>query len=264
MLENEFIFWSVCFFVLGACLGSFANVVVYRMPLGLSVVKPGSHCTTCKTPVKWYHNIPIFAWFILRGKCAKCGAKFSVRYACVELLMALLFLWAFRVNGLNVTLVEHLLFIFAAVTASVIDLDHMILPDKLTLSGIVIGLAGSLINPDRTFLDAVIGVIAGGGSLWLVAYLYWIFRKREGMGGGDVKLLGWIGAVLGAGSIVYVIMVSSVLGALIGGVLAFRSKEGFRHAIPFGPFIVAAALAYMLLDGKGVVRWYLSLHGIEV
>lgn len=264
MLDIEFFIWSAFFFVLGACLGSFGNVVIYRMPAGESVVLPSSFCRSCNTPVKWYHNIPIFAWFILRGKCAKCGAKFSLRYAVVELLMGLLFVWAYYVNGLSVTLVEHLLFIFAAVTASVIDLDHMILPDKLTLSGIVIGLVGSLINPDRTFWDALLGVIVGGGSLWLVAYLYWIFRKREGMGGGDVKLLAWIGAVLGAGSIVYVIMLSSILGAIIGGVLAFRSREGFRHAIPFGPFIVAAALAYMLLDGKGVVRWYLGLHGIEV
>ena len=181
----------------------------------------------------------------------------------VELIMAGLFLWAFIATGLNLTLVERLLFIFAAVTASVIDIDHMILPDKFTLSGIVIGLVGAAINPDRQILDAFLGVLLGGGSLWLVAYLYFIFRNREGMGGGDVKLLAWIGAVLGLASIPIVILLSSVLGAVIGITLAMRSKDGLRHAIPFGPYLVAAALAYMLLDGPAWTRWYLGLHGIE-
>src|SRR5215204_5813421 len=103
MLEIEILFWGTCLFILGACLGSFANVVIYRMPAGESVVLPSSFCRSCNTPVKWYHNVPIFAWFILRGKCAKCGARFSLRYALVEILMGLLFLWAFHVDGLSLT-----------------------------------------------------------------------------------------------------------------------------------------------------------------
>lgn len=250
------------FFLLGACLGSFANVVICRMPQGESVVFPASFCRACNTPIKWYHNVPIFGWFLLRGKCATCGAKFSLRYALVELVMAALFAFAYYKTGVSITLAERLIFIFCAVTASVIDLDHMILPDKFTLSGIVIGLIGATVNPERGFLDAFLGVLIGGGTLWLVAYLYWVFREREGMGGGDVKLLAWIGAVLGLGSIPVVILLSSLVGAVVGLLLSLRTKDGLRAAIPFGPYLVGAALAYMLLGGPSWTEWYLSLHGL--
>ncbi len=259
--ESEF--FLAVFFLLGACLGSFANVVICRMPQGESVVFPSSFCRACRAPIKWYHNVPILGWFILRGKCAECGARFSFRYALVELLMALLFAFAYHKTGLSITLAERLTFIFCAVTASVIDLDHMILPDKFTLSGIAIGLVGALVNPERAFLDALLGVLVGGGSLWLVAYLYWVFREREGMGGGDVKLLAWIGAVLGLGSIPVVILLSSLVGAVIGLTLSLRTKDGLRTAIPFGPYLAGAALAYMLLDGPAWTKWYLSLHGLD-
>jgi leader peptidase (prepilin peptidase)/N-methyltransferase len=251
------------FFALGACLGSFANVIIIRLPAGESVVQPASACRKCKTKIPWYHNIPIVSWLVLRGKCYKCKAPFSIRYPAVEFLMAVLFCWAYLKTGLNLTLVEQMIFIFAAVTASVIDLDYMILPDKLTLSGIVIGLIGAAINPQRDILSAFLGVLVGGGSLWLVAYLYFVFRNKEGMGGGDVKLLAWIGAVLGISAIPVVILLSSVLGAMVGLVLATRSKQGLKLAIPFGPYLVTAAIAYMLLDGPAWTRWYLNLHGLE-
>ena len=249
-------------FLLGAILGSFANVVIYRMPRGESVVAPGSHCYACKTPIRWYHNVPIFAWFFLRGKCAKCGAKFSIRYAIVELVMALLFLWAGLALGPTWTLIEALIFIFCVVTASVIDIDHMILPDKFTLSGIVIGLVGAALNPERGFWDAAIGAAAGFGVLWAIAYLYYAFRNREGMGGGDIKLLGWIGAVLGWKAIPVVILASSLIGSVFGILLALRSKEGMNFAIPFGPYLAGAALLYLLLGGERIANWYLAMHGL--
>lgn len=253
---------SIFFFVIGACLGSFANVMIVRMPAGESIAFPGSHCRACKAKINWYHNIPIIAWLILRGRCAKCGARFSARYAIVELVMAVLFCLTFFATGLNVTLGERLIFVFMAVTASVIDLDHMILPDKFTLTGIVLGLLGALVNPERTFVDAALGVLMGGGFLWAVAYLYWVFRHREGMGGGDIKLLAWIGSLLGWSAIPAIIIVSSIVGSLFGLVLATRSKAGLRFAIPFGPYLVAATLAYMLLGGQSWSRWYLSMHGL--
>ncbi len=256
-------YWATVMFAIGACLGSFANVVIIRLPAGESVVKPASACRKCKSQIPWYHNIPIISWIVLGGKCYKCKAPFSIRYPAVELVMALFFVWAYLETGLNLTLVERLIFIFGAVTASVIDLDHMILPDKLTLSGIVIGLIGAVINPERDVMSAVLGMLVGGGSLWLVAYLYFVFRNREGMGGGDVKLLAWIGAVLGISAIPIVILLSSVFGAMIGLILAMRSKQGLKHAIPFGPYLVAAALAYMLLDGPAWTQWYLRMHGLE-
>jgi leader peptidase (prepilin peptidase)/N-methyltransferase len=252
---------EVCLFVVGALFGSFANVVIYRLPKGESVVWPGSRCSACGRSIRWFHNIPIFAWFFLRGRCADCGAKYSFRYPSVELLMAGLFSVAGYVLGPSYRLIEALPFIFGLVTVSVIDIDHMILPDKFTLSGIVIGLAGGALSPDRSFVDALIGALLGFGFLWSIAYLYFALRGREGMGGGDIKLLAWIGAVLGWKSIPLVILLSSLLGSLVGVTSAFRTKEGMHKPIPFGPYLALAAILYLLLAGDRWSEWYLALHG---
>jgi leader peptidase (prepilin peptidase)/N-methyltransferase len=253
---------SAVFFVFGALFGSFANVVIYRMPLGKSVVKPGSACMSCGQPVKWYNNVPIFAWFWLRGKCANCKAPFSIRYPMVELLMALLFARAGYSLGLTWFTLEALYFIFALVTVSMIDLDHMILPDKFTLSGVAIGLLGAAINPEREFLHAFFGALAGFGFLWAVAYAYYLVRGREGMGGGDIKLLAWIGAVLGWRSVPFVILVSTLLGSVVGIVMATRTKDGMSYALPFGPFLAGAALIYLLFDGGRLGEMYLALFNL--
>lgn len=260
--------------VMGACFGSFANVVIYRLPAGMSVVRPGSYCWSCNTPIKLQHNLPILGWFLLRGRCANCKTKYSFRYPAVEILMATLFGLAFYKIGWNWFLLEALIFIFGLVTVSFIDLDHMILPDKFTLPGIVIGLIGGLLNPERTFMAALYGVLLGGGFLWAIAYLYALARKREGMGGGDIKLLAWIGAVLGWTSIPFVILVASIVGSVVGvGAMLFSKKtnaeadssdnqtnEVASFAIPFGPFLASAALIYLLCDGEKVIAWYLELH----
>lgn len=253
---------AVMLFVFGAILGSFANVVIFRMPRGESVVLPSSFCRACVTPIKWYHNIPIFSWFILRGRCANCGAGYSFRYPFTEFLIGALFAAAGYVFGFSWTLVEALIFIFCLICASGIDVDHFILPDKFTLTGIVIGLVGAALNPERGFLDAFLGAIAGFGFLWAVAYLYFALRGREGMGGGDIKLIGWIGAVLGWKAIPFVILVSSIIGSVAGVALALRTKDGMSQVIPFGPYLAAAALAYLLLDGQRLANWYLALHGL--
>lgn len=260
---------------MGACLGSFANVVIYRMPAGKSVVRPGSTCGSCGKPIKIWHNIPILSWFFLRGRCANCGAKYSIRYSMVELLTAVLFALAWLRFGWSWTLIEAFIFIFSLVVCSFIDLDHMILPDKFTLSGIVIGLVGAALNPERDFLESVYGVLLGGGFLWAIAYFYLVFRKREGMGGGDIKLLAWIGAVLGWKAIPFVILLASILGSVVGIVtvlLKNRRADGASEqsspddiptfAIPFGPFLASAALVYLLMDGSAVTQWYLDLHGL--
>ena len=236
--------------------------MIYRIPLGKSVVSPRSSCGSCNKMIPMYHNIPILSWFILRGKCANCGAKYSFRYAFVELLMGVLFALAGLSLGFSWTLLEALIFIFSVVVASFIDLDHMILPDKFTLSGIAIGLLGAALNPEREFLPALLGAAFGFGFLWAIAYLYIVFRDREGMGGGDIKLIAWIGAVLGWKAIPVVILVSSILGSVIGLAVAARTKGGMNQAIPFGPFLAAAALLYLLLDGARLSDWYLALHGL--
>ncbi len=272
---SDFSGWMIVIYIafLGACLGSFANVVIFRLPAGLSVVRPGSYCWSCKAPIKFRYNIPILGWFILGGKCSNCKTPYSFRYPAVEMLMSALFIAAFLRFGWSWTLLEALIFIFGLVTVSFIDLDHMILPDKFTLSGILLGLSGAALSPERSFWPALYGVLLGGGFLWAVAYLYAIVRQREGMGGGDIKLLAWIGAVLGWPSVPFVILVASLFGSAVGIIAMFRSKQGHSHqsegdsqlkgvgsfAIPFGPFLAGAALLYLLLDGERLIDWYLGL-----
>ncbi|UYL08967.1 prepilin peptidase [Bdellovibrio sp. SKB1291214] len=257
MFDLDLFYYGV-FFLFGALFGSFGNVVIYRLPREESIVKPRSYCYSCKKQVAWYDNIPILSWFILGGKCRNCGAKFSFRYPLVELIMATLFALAYHYAGLSWDLLEYLIFIFGLVVCTFIDLDHMILPDEFTLSGIVIGLVGAALNPHREFLDSLYGVLMGGGFLWGMAYLYWIFTKQEGMGGGDIKLLAWIGALLGWKAIPFVIMSSAIIGSVVGLVAARKQKAGLKTIIPFGPYLAFAAVLY-LFGGQTIALWYLDL-----
>lgn len=252
------VFWGVAFFWLGACFGSFANVVILRLPDGKSVVFPRSHCFSCQNQIHWFDNIPIVSWFVLRGKCRKCKEKISFRYPSVELLTGILFSAIYVLYGWSFTGFELTLFAFCLVVVSVIDLDHMILPDVFTLSGIVIGLLGALLNAEREFMDAIMGVLFGGGFFWLIAYLYIVIRKVEGLGGGDIKLLAWIGAVLGWMSIPYVILVASILGSVVGLLVALKKGTSLKTVIPFGPFLSLAAISYVF-GGNIIALWYLRL-----
>jgi leader peptidase (prepilin peptidase)/N-methyltransferase len=251
-------YWIFNFFLFGAIFGSFANVVIYRLPKNLSIITPRSHCYQCQKLIQWFDNIPILSWFILGGQCRGCGASFSIRYAVVEFLMGALFATLFWYHGWTWTLLEHLIFGFALLTACIIDLDHMILPDEITLSGIVIGLIGAGINPEREFLPALYGALMGGGFLWAIAAIYFALRKQEGMGGGDVKLLAWIGAVLGWKSIPIVILSSSLIGSLVGVALMLKAKGGLNTAIPYGPFLGLGALIY-IFGGYSIADLYIGL-----
>ncbi len=246
------------FTMLGAIFGSFANVIIYRLPQNQSVVTPSSRCNSCQNPIKWYDNIPIFSWFILRGRCRKCGAKFSFRYPFVELLTAFLFVLCYHYIGYSWSLLEYLIFIFGLVVCTFIDLDHMILPDEFTLSGIVIGLVGAALNPQREFLESLFGVLMGGGFLWGMAYIYYLLTKQDGMGGGDIKLLAWIGAILGWKAIPFVIMTSAISGSVIGLIASRKQKSGLKTVIPFGPYLALGAVIY-LLGGQTIAFWYLDL-----
>lgn len=246
------------FFLFGALLGSFGNVVIYRLPLGKSVVSPRSHCQNCGKMVPWYHNIPIVSWIVLRGRCYSCGTPFSIRYPLVELLTASLFWLLFHQFHLQWLTLEYGIFVFGLVVVCFIDIDHFILPDVFTLGGTVIGLIGAALNPEREFLDAFFGILMGGGFLWLIAYLYWLYRKEEGMGGGDIKLLAWIGAVLGWKAIPFVILTSSIGGSIIGIGLMLRNRGSLKTVIPFGPYLVGGALLYLFAD-TDLSQWYTNL-----
>jgi leader peptidase (prepilin peptidase)/N-methyltransferase len=249
---------TLLFFVLGAIFGSFGNVIIYRLPKGESVVLPGSHCQKCGKPVAWYDNIPIISWLVLRGKCRHCSEKFSIRYMIVEIVMGLCFALVFHFVGWKWLLLEYLIFIFGLVVCSFIDLDHYILPDVFTLSGIVIGLVGAALNPERSFYESLGGVLMGGGFLWLTAYLYYLFTKVEGMGGGDIKLIAWIGAVLGWQAVPFVIIISALTGSVVGLVMSRKQKKGLKAVIPYGPFLAAGALLY-IFGLKELASWYISL-----
>lgn len=181
-----------------------------------------------------------------------------MRYPLVEFLTGMIFAGVVWKYGYSWLTVEYLVFSWGLIVVSFIDLDHMILPDVFTLSGIVIGLTGAALNPEREFIPALAGVLMGGGFLWLIAYLYLVFRNEEGMGGGDIKLLAWIGAVLGWQAVPFVVLVSSIVGSLIGLGLAFRSKAGLKSVIPFGPYLALAALLY-LFGGSAIGLWYIGL-----
>ena len=222
-------------FLLGLIFGSFANVVILRLPAGLSVVRPRSRCPKCQRAIAWYDNVPVVSWLILGGRCRHCRTRISPRYPLVEALTGVCFAAVFARHGLSWSTLEYLIFAWSLIVCSFIDLDHMILPDVFTLSGIVLGLIGAALNPDRDFLPALGGVIFGGGFLYLIAWAYLAWRKEEGMGGGDIKLLAWIGAVLGWSAVPFVVLASSVLGSVVGLTLAIRSRAGLRSEIPFGP-----------------------------
>ena len=176
-------------------------------------------------------------------------------------MMGVAFALAYHFVGLEWYLLEVLIFLFGLITVTFIDIDHFLLPDVFTLSGIVIGLIGALLNPipGRDFLDSILGVLLGGGFLWAIAYFYFVFRKEEGMGGGDIKLLAWMGAVLGWKAVPFIIVASSLIGTVGGGIAAFRNKkEGMKTVIPFGPYLALGAVMF-LFGGTEIAHWYLGL-----
>ncbi|MDO9124338.1 MAG: prepilin peptidase, partial [Deltaproteobacteria bacterium] len=186
--DTDILMLNVASIVLGAIVGSFLNVCISRLPKEESIVRPGSHCPKCKTPIQYYDNIPLLSYLLLRGKCRYCQASISIQYPIVEAITALSSFFLFITFGVSLSFIYYFSFVAALIAITVIDLYHQIIPDVISLPGIVIGLLGSLIIPQITFWSSLIGVLSGGGSLFLVATVYqWLF-KREGMGGGDVKL----------------------------------------------------------------------------
>ncbi|MCP3177415.1 prepilin peptidase [Desulfuromonas sp. KJ2020] len=244
-------------FILGAVIGSFLNVCIYRVPAGESVISPPSRCPKCDAGIRWYQNIPVLSWFFLRGRCASCKAPISGRYPAVEALTGGLFvlvLWTFEFQA--ATLV-YWIFVSALVVITFIDLDHQIIPDVISLPGIPVGFVCSFFVPWLSWTDSLLGILIGGGSLYLVAFLYELLTKKEGMGGGDIKLLAMIGAFLGWKAVFPVIFFSSLLGTLVGVPVMLAQKADSRLAIPFGPFLALGSLIY-LFWGYAIISWYLS------
>ncbi len=246
------------YFILGAVIGSFLNVCIYRIPEGMSIVSPASRCPQCKSAIRWYQNIPIISYLYLRGRCASCGAGIPMRYPMVEALTGALFvLVGLRLGGFYVIPV-YWLFVASLVVITFIDMDHQIIPDVISLPGVVAGFLLSFCVPWLSWTDSLFGILLGGGSLYLVAKTYYLLTKVEGMGGGDVKLLAMIGAFLGWKAVLPVIFLGSLSGAMVGVPLMLVKRAGGKLAIPFGPFLALGAVIYLLF-GSSLVEWYLSL-----
>ena len=248
-------------FCFGAIVGSFLNVVILRLPSeGESVVFPASHCTSCMADLHWYENIPIVSFLVLRGKCSHCKATISWQYPVVELTMALLSTATCYQFGLSITSLGYFIFCAALLVIIWIDIYHQIIPDVISLPGIVLGLLFSFISPALHWQDSLIGILVGGGILYAIALLYFLWRRVDGMGGGDIKLLAMIGAFLGWQSLPFVILASSLSGTIVGLGAMIKQKKGGQTRIPFCPFLSIAALVYLFFQQKIFLLYELYLN----
>ena len=243
-------------FLFGAVVGSFLNVCIYRIPLGMSIVTPPSSCPNCGSRVPFYLNVPILSYMLLAGKCNACKAPFSARYPAVEALTGLLAVFTFMKFGPSIDALIYFVFLSALIVITFIDLDLQIIPDVLSLPGVALGFAASFVLLDVTVLDSFIGLAFGGGILYLIAFGYHLATGQEGMGGGDIKLLAMIGAFLGWKGVLLTLLLSSFAGAITGGVLMYAFGKGSKHAIPFGPFLALGAVLHLFF-GEKLISWYI-------
>ncbi len=245
----------------GAVIGSFLNVCIHRLPRGESLARPGSHCPHCGVPIHWFDNVPLFSYALLMGRCRACRKAISMRYPLVEALSAGLCLLLAMRYGLSLSAGVYYVFACALLVVTFIDLDHQIIPNRITYPGIPLGIAASLILPRITLRDSLLGIAVGAGVLLAVALLFEWIRKKEGMGFGDVKLLAMIGAFLGWKAVVLTLVISSTVGAVVGYVALRLSRKDLHAPIPYGPFLVLGAFVH-LLAGDELLDWYLRLGGM--
>ena len=250
---------SLLAFTIGACIGSFLNVCIYRIPAGMSIVHPGSKCPRCEKEISFYDNIPIISYLVLMGKCRYCKTAIPIRYPLVEALTGIFAMASVVAFGPTVHALVAFAFIATLIVVAFIDLDHRIIPDRISLPGIPIFFLAALAVPNLTWQASAIGILVGGGSLFVVAWGYQLMTGREGMGGGDIKLLAMIGAMVGWRGILFTLFAASAIGTLVGVLAMIRSGKGMRLAIPFGPFLAIGAAIYLFF-GNALILWYASLY----
>lgn len=232
--------------LIGLIIGSFLNVVIYRLPRALNVALPASHCPHCKTPLRYWQNIPILSFFILKRRCHACKTPISWRYVFIEVLSVALSVLALLQFGWQLLLIPVLLFTYALIALTFIDIDEQILPDNITLPLLWLGLALNSFGLFTSPLEAIWGAIIGFSALWLIDALYYLVRKRHGIGAGDFKLLAALGAWLGTSALAPVIMMASLLGLLVAVILILLKRLNYDAPIPFGPFLALAAWGYFI------------------
>jgi leader peptidase (prepilin peptidase)/N-methyltransferase len=245
--------------LLGLVIGSFLNVCIYRIPRNLSIVSPPSRCTGCGHLLSWYENVPVVSYFVLRGKCRSCGAPFSAMYPLVELTTAAVFEAGYWWYGATPLLAVRLLFACAMIVLFVIDLQHKILPNEITLPGVVVGLVLSGITGQPGWISSLIGIAVGAGTLFAIAEAYYRVRGEEGLGMGDVKMLAMIGAFLGWKMVLLTLVLSSISGSIVGVAILLVKKESLKYALPFGTFLAIGALI-SAVAGDALLVWYFGFY----
>jgi leader peptidase (prepilin peptidase) / N-methyltransferase len=247
---------NVFAFVFGAAIGSFLNVCIFRLPNQQSIAHPLSQCPHCHHPIRFYDNIPLLSYLILHGRCRDCDEKISLRYPLVEFITGILALLLFGKFYLTLNFLVFFVFTAVLIVITFIDFDHQIIPDIITLPGIPIFFLAAVFVVKVPWMEAAIGLLIGGGVLFTIAFVYELITKREGMGGGDIKLLAMIGGFLGWKSLIFVLLTSSLLGAIVGIAAMVIKKQDMKYAVPFGPFLSVAAVAY-LFWGDAFMRFLL-------
>jgi leader peptidase (prepilin peptidase)/N-methyltransferase len=246
------VFVTLC----GLCVGSFLNVCIHRLPLKQSVVSPPSRCPGCGNLLRWFDNIPIVSYVALRGRCRTCRTPISLQYPIVEALTAALFLLHFWVFGPTPLFAVRVAFACALLVLFAIDLEHQILPDRITLPGIVVGFACSWFLPPGPLMS-FLGILLGGGLLWGIAELWLRLRKVDAMGFGDVKMLAMIGAFLGVELMVLTFVLSSMIGGVVAGAMMATRRADLATRVPYGTMLAVGALVASVY-GESLIRWYLS------
>lgn len=254
----------IAIFILGAIIGSFLNVCIYRIPEGLSIVSPSSRCSSCGTPIKFYDNIPILSYIFLLGRCRSCRTRLSIQYPLVEFINAVLYVMVLQRFGYDSpwVLIVYLIFISSLVVIFFIDLKHQIIPNSITLPGIPVAIIlGSAILPDPVcpdgllgFRASIAGALAGGGGFYCIAVLGKLIFRKEAMGGGDIKMMAMVGGLLGWQGVLMTTFLASFTGSIIGVLLIlFKGKE-WGSRIPFGPYLALGTII-SLLWGHHILNW---------
>lgn len=263
-ISENYFFITFFLFLFGTCVGSFLNVCMYRLPdENKSIVKPGSYCPHCKTPIRWYDNVPILGYLFLKGKCRVCRVSISPRYVFVEVLTGYIFVQFFNVFGLSPEYFAYVFLTCALLVATFVDFKEQIIPDEVNYVGMIVGCLMGLLFPQlhdtnhhvTGFGYAVLGLLAGGGSIYITAIIGDFIFKKESMGGGDIKLMGMIGAFLGWKYALLTFFVAPFLGSVIGLYVKYVKKE---EIIPYGPFLSGAALI-VLFWGDKIIQFVFGL-----
>ena len=242
----------------GLVWGSFLNVLIYRIPAGKNIVFPPSSCPQCSAKIRPYDNIPVLSFILLAGKCRRCRAPIPMTYFLVELLTPILFFLMYRHFSLSFHFLTACLFTCAMIILAFIDLKHQILPDSITLPGIVLAVIYAAFRPDLTLRSSLAASAGGAAFLLLIYWGYYLLRKREGLGMGDVTMIILIGAYLGPALTVLTLILASFAGSIVGALMLIFGKKDLQHALPFGSFLAPAALA-ALLWGSPLINWYMNL-----